>query len=190
MAIKLPRLPIGWQATPELFERYWDTAMTQIESSINGILAATAAAAAANTAATNANAAAATATTAAATAQTSATTANTAATAVTKQSNIASSYVTGCTITATDAGANVTVTVSAHTRVYADGTSVAVNAGSITAIAYSTKFYIYYDQVSRLGGAVDWGWARLSSCTLATKDIRLGSTSCALPAECIGQRTA
>ena len=40
------------------------------------------------------------------------------------------------------------------------------------------------------GKAPDWGWARLSSCTLATKDNRLGATSCALPAECISQRTA
>ena len=65
MAIKLPRLPVGWQSTPELFERYWDQAMGQIESSINGILAATAAATAANTAAAAATTAAAAATTAA-----------------------------------------------------------------------------------------------------------------------------
>ena len=163
MSIKLPRLPIGWQSTPELFERYWDRAMVQIETSINGILDATAAAAAANAAATSASTAAATATTAAATAQTSATaantaatTANTVATAVTAQSNIASSYVTGCTVTATDAGASATVSISAHTRIYADGTSVAVNAGSVTALTYSTKFYVYYDQVSRLGGAVTY----------------------------------
>ena len=164
--IKLPRLPYGWKDTPDMFERYWDQTLTQIEASVNGILAAQAAAVAANAAATTAQAAAVTANTAATAASTAASTANTAATAVTAQSNIASSYVTGCTITATDAGANVTVTISAHTRVYGDGTSVAVSGGSLTALAYSTTYFIYYDQASRLGGAVTYV-ATTSSSTAA-----------------------
>lgn len=142
--------------------------------------AANAAAAAANTAAATAQTSAATANTAATTAQASATTANisattantaataaqTTATTVTAANSLQNSYVTGATLTGTDAGANVTVTVSAHTRMYGNGTSVAVSAGSVTALAYSTLFYIYYDDAARTGGAVTYA-ATTSSATAA-----------------------
>lgn len=64
---------------------------------------------------------------------------------------LTNSGVSGCTITATDAGANVTVAVSAHTRLYGDGTSLAI-AGptNITGLAYSTTYFIYYDDATRL----------------------------------------
>lgn len=68
--------------------------------------------------------------------------------------NIRNSNVTGLTITATDAGASVTVTFSAHQRNYTDGTSVAVSGGSITGLPYSTDEYFFYDQASLAGGAV------------------------------------
>lgn len=71
-------------------------------------------------------------------------------------SQLTTSGVSGLTLTATDAGANVTITVSAHTRVYGDGTSVAVSGGSITGLAYSMAFYIYYDDALRAGGAVTY----------------------------------
>jgi hypothetical protein len=93
---------------------------------------------------------------AAATANTAAANAQTAADGVTDQSNLVSSYPSGATLTATDAGANVTVAVGAHTRFYADGTSVAVNAGNVTALPYSTLEYIYYDDATRAGGAVTY----------------------------------
>jgi hypothetical protein len=48
------------------------------------------------------------------------------------------------------------VTISAHTRVYGDGTSVAVNAGSVLAQPYSTLVYIYYDDAARTGGTVTY----------------------------------
>jgi hypothetical protein len=68
--------------------------------------------------------------------------------------------VTGATITATDAGADVTITISAHTRHYPqpDGSTVdvAVSGGSLTGRAYSTTYYIYYDDPSRAGGAVTY----------------------------------
>lgn len=78
--------------------------------------------------------------------------ANTAATA------LANSYPIGVTITATDAGANATITISSHNRVYATDptTTVAVNGGVITGLAYDTVYFIYYDQPSRLGGAVTY----------------------------------
>jgi hypothetical protein len=66
------------------------------------------------------------------------------------------SGVTGASITATDAGVSATIAISAHTRVYADGSSVAVNAGSVTGQPYATLVYIYYDQPTRTGGAVSY----------------------------------
>lgn len=156
---KLPRLPSNWKEQPQLFERYWDESARSIESALNSILslpAINAAIAAATASAAAANTAAASATTAAATAQTSATTANTAATSSIAATALLNSYPTGVTLTATDAGANVTVTISAHSRVYPPSTTVSVNSGSLTALAYSTTYYIYYDDVPRTGGAVTY----------------------------------
>lgn len=159
---RLPRLPVNWREQPQLFERYWDDSSRKLEEALNtllsipaieaAIVAANAAAAAANTAATTAN-------TAANTAQTTANT-NTAITA------LVNSYPTGVTLTATDAGANVTVTVSAHNRTYPPSTTVSVNSGSVTGLAYSTTYYIYYDDVPRTGGAVTYA-ATTSAATAA-----------------------
>lgn len=148
MALRLPRLP-SQQPPWSVFQRWWQSVVESIETAFNQLSATVTAVAAAQAAADAANAAAATATTAAATAQSVADT-------VEASSALANSYTTGLTITATDAGSNVTVTLSAHTRVYGDGTSVSVSGGSITALAYSTAFWIYYDQASRLGGAVTY----------------------------------
>ncbi len=131
------------------FQAKWQTVMENIESSVNAVIDAQNAADAANAAAAAADAAAAAADAAASSAQTAADDASSA-------SALATSGTSGLTITATDAGANVTITISAHTRVYGDGTSVAVTGGSITALAYSTAYYIYYDQASRAGGAVTY----------------------------------
>lgn len=164
--IRLPRLPVNWQEQPQLFERYWDEAMTSLEETLNAILeipgieaaiaAAAAAAAAANTAAAAAN-------TAAATAQST-------ADAIERESNLVNSYVTGLTLSAADAGADTTITVSAHTRVYGDGTSVAVNGGSITGVPYSTAAHVYYDQVSRAGGAVTYAYSTSAATAAQTGD--------------------
>ena len=68
------------------------------------------------------------------------------------------SYTSPATIlTASDAlDGTATITVSNHNRVYGDGTSIAVTGGSITGLAYSTRYYVrYYDQ-DREGGAVTY----------------------------------
>jgi hypothetical protein len=119
------------------FLRYINKAFQDIQNSANAVIAAQNAADAANAAAANANAA---------------------ATAVTDASALANSYPTGLTITATDAGTDVTIAISAHTRVYAyePPTSVSVNAGGFTAQPYDTLLYIYYSQPSRAGGAVTY----------------------------------
>ncbi len=127
----------------------WQRVMEEIESSVNAVIDAQNAADAANAAAAAADAAATAANTAAATAQTAAETAA-------ADSSLASSGVTGLTMTATDAGADATITISGHTRIYGDGTSVSVTGGSITGLAYSTGYYLFYDQASRLGGAVTY----------------------------------
>lgn len=114
-----------------------------------GVIAAQAAADAAAVAAVAADAAA-------VAAQTAADNAQTAVDAVSLADDLRASYTTGLTITATDAGANATIAISAHTRVYGDGTSVAVDAGSITGLAYSTSYWVGYVQASRLGGAVTY----------------------------------
>lgn len=126
-----------------------EAALNSLQDQLNLIQAAQDAADAANTAAAAAQTAADNADTAAAAAQTAAEDAITVAA-------ITASGVTGATITATDAGTDATVSISAHTRVYGDGTNVSVSAGTILAQPYSTLLYIYYDQPSRLGGAVTY----------------------------------
>ena len=126
---------------------------TEFLRSINGAIDLLSYLATIQEAADNANAAAEAANAAAAAAQGSA---NSTAAAYA----LANSYPTGLTITAVDVGAGTssTINISAHNRVYATTppTTVAVNAGSITGLTPSTRYYIYYDQPSRAGGAVTY----------------------------------
>lgn len=139
MALKLPRFLrtlsiVEEKGTPTTaFHQWWETILRQIELSINSIQAAldaagiaTAAATAAQTAADNASSVA----------------------------KLTSSGMTGMVLTATDSGSNVTISISAHTRIYGDGSSVSVNSGTLTGRAYSTTYYIYYDNPGFNGGAV------------------------------------
>lgn len=147
MTFRLDRISSG-ELTPRLQKllnkafKQVETAVVDLQDTVAAIAAANAAAAAANTAAAAAQGA---------------------ADDITSSSELASSYVSGATITATDAGSDVTITISAHTRHYpqADGTvtSVAVNGGSLTARAYTTTYWVYYDQPSRAGGVVTYASA-------------------------------
>lgn len=143
MAFALPRLPIGDFTNAEL-QVWWQQVVEAIETqegrqdeAIAAIAAAQAAAEAANTAAAVANGV---------------------ATDITAASALSSSYVTGLTLTAADAGSDATITISAHTRHYPqpDGSTVdvSISGGSLTGQAYSTDYYIYYDDPSRSGGSV------------------------------------
>lgn len=151
MALKLPRLRRGSEivnagrSPSEAFALLWDRAMTALEDAFNGLQAAVDAIAAAQAAADAANAAAAAAEAAAESVG-----------AVAEDLALQNSYTTGLTVTAADAGASVTITISAHTRVYGDGTSVSVNSGALTGIPYSVNRWIRYDQASRAGGAVTY----------------------------------
>ena len=143
--LKLPRLPAGWEKQPLLFSRYWDSVLTILETNLSNILsipdiqvaldAATAAAANANTAAANA--------------QTSADDAASVAA-------LTNSGTSGVSITATDAGSSVSLAITSHIRLYGDGTSVSVSGGLLTGLAYSTTYYVFYDQPSRAGGLVTY----------------------------------
>ena len=62
----------------------------------------------------------------------------------------------GSILTAADVGSDCTITIAAHTRKYGDGTSVAVNGGSVTGVPFSSKRYIYYDDTGLAGGAVTY----------------------------------
>ncbi len=134
-------------------QQWWDRVASTLETSFNALEDAIAAIAAAQAAADAANAAAAAADAAAADAQT-------AADAVTDAQELGSSYVSGVTITASDAGSDVSIVISAHTRKYPqpDGSTVdvAVNGDTLTGRSYSTTYYVYYDDAARTGGAVSY----------------------------------
>lgn len=159
MVLEVPPLPQGQpiadkDGQPSLaFTVYWQQVIGGIVDAINSVAAAQAAADAANTAAAAADAAATAAGTAATNAQTT-------ADDIAASNEIGTSFVSGATITGTDAGADVTITISAHTRHYPqpDGSTVdvAVNGGSLTGRAYSTLYYVYYDDPTHAGGAVSY----------------------------------
>lgn len=161
--LKLPRLPstqyiVDKNGAPLVsFQQFWQQAMTQIETSVNGIQDAIDAAAAANAAAAAATNAAAT--------------ANNAADAAAADNAIANSGVTGLTMTAADAGTSATITISSHTRVYADGTSVSVSGGSLTGLAYSTSYYVYYHDALHAGGAVTYLSSISASAAIQSGDV-------------------
>jgi len=51
-------------------------------------------------------------------------------------------------VMASDAGTSATITIAAHIRQYGDNTQVSVSGGSITGLAYSTTYAVYYDDTS------------------------------------------
>jgi hypothetical protein len=98
--------------------------------------------------------------------------ANTATEQAIAQTALANSYVTGLIISAADAGSDVTITISGHDRVYpqADGSNVtvAVAGASLMGLAYSTQYWIYYDDPTRTGGAVTYQTATTSTTAAQT----------------------
>lgn len=174
MALNLPKFQLGVpivekdKGTPTFTHHQWwqefaksiEDAFDSLAENVAAIAAAQAAADAANTAAANAQTAADNAQTAANTAQTAANNAQTTADNITDASELQTSYVTGLTLTATDAGSDVSITISNHTRHYPqpNGTTVnvSVTGTTLTGRAYSTSYYIYYDDANRTGGAVTY----------------------------------
>jgi hypothetical protein len=144
MTFKLNR--VAATEFPPRLQKLFNKAFGQIEAQINEILDVQAATDAANAAAVAAN--------------TAAVAAQTTADDITASNALGTSYVTGLTLSATDAGTDATITISGHTRHYPqpDGSTVdvAVTGGSLTGRSYDTSYYIYYDDPSRAGGAVSY----------------------------------
>ena len=69
------------------------------------------------------------------------------------QELIRTSNVVGRTFDFVDTGTDITIEISAHSRVYADKT-VEIEETIVSGIPYSSVRYIYYDDPDRLGGAV------------------------------------
>jgi hypothetical protein len=57
-------------------------------------------------------------------------------------------------LTATDAGSNATVNIGSFTMQTSSKGAVSVNSGGVTALSYSTLYYIYYDDATLAGGSV------------------------------------
>jgi len=166
VAINLQPLPNGQRIVDEngqptqAFSLYWqrtmDTLLGQVSLQSEVIQALSDTVAAIQAAQDAADAASA----AAATAQAEAATATTTAEEITNATSLSNSYVGGLTLGASDTGASVTVTVSAHTRYYpqASGatTSVGVNSGSLPDLGYTITYYVFYDDPARTGGAVTY----------------------------------
>jgi len=49
-----------------------------------------------------------------------------------------------------------TITIAAHSRVYGDGTTVSVNAGSLSGFTSGQYVTVFYDDAARAGGAVTY----------------------------------
>ena len=168
MALKLPRLPAGVAVVDgagrptAALARWWSDFADRIETEVGALAAAQAA----QTAATLANTAAASAYAAAAAAQGLANT-------LEAQASLRTSFVSAATVIAgIDTGATAKATISAHTRIYGAGASVSVSAGEVTGLAFAANAYLYYDQASRLGGAVSFA---------ATSDFAAAQPSIAHP---------
>lgn len=155
--LKLPMLPqdqaiVDADGKPSIsFSQFWQQAMRRIEASVNGIAAALAAAGVAQAAAVAAQTAADTANTAAEAASTAAGDAGGMANANAREQALVNSYIEPASVlTATP----TTITIAAHTRHYADGTSIAVSAGTVAATAAGDTDYVSYSDSTRAGGAV------------------------------------
>lgn len=59
-------------------------------------------------------------------------------------------------LTATDAGSNATINIASFIMRTSSKGDISVNSGSITALSYSTLYYIYYDDANLAGGAVTY----------------------------------
>ena len=151
MALRLPRISalmqiVDAQGRPSpQFMQMWQNFAASIEAEFGAIAAAQLAQAAAASAQASAN-----------TAQIAADAAAGAADDIAENDALRQSYVTGLTSTASDAGASATITLSAHTREYGDGTSAAVTGGALTGLLYNTAYWVGYVQASRLGGVVTY----------------------------------
>ena len=176
MDLRIPRLDarvkIAEQGgTPSReFHMWWASAANAIEDSFNQLAATIAATAAATAAADVATTAATDATVAATGAQAAADIAQVAASTVGTETTLVNSYVTGASLTGNDNGVTAKIIVSSHTRVYGDGSSLAVTGADITGLAFSTFYYVYYNDATRAVAAPTF-LATTNAVTAAQKGV-------------------
>jgi hypothetical protein len=58
--------------------------------------------------------------------------------------------------TATDAGSNATINIASFTMRTSSKGDIFINSGSVTALSYSTLYYVYYDDATLAGGSVTY----------------------------------
>lgn len=127
-----------------VFLRFINGSIRALKNGVNAVIDAQNAAAAATAAASAATSAAASATAAAAAA-------GTATDDSAREQALVNSYIEpGSVLSASP----LTITVSAHTRRYADGTSAAVSGGSVSATGAGDVNYVSYNDPMRTGGVV------------------------------------
>jgi len=142
MVFRLSRLPVNWKEQPQLFERYWDETLAQIEKTLNAILdipaiqnAVTAAQAAVSTVQEQ-------------------------MIARRSETSLNNSYVTGYTGNLVEATSSGSIIIQGHTRVYGDtvlNPSVSVTGLTLASGAsVGDVVRVYYDDPSRAGGAVTY----------------------------------
>lgn len=138
------------------FHLFWQRFAEAIEDAIKGLEDADAAIEAALEAAGIAIQAAADAQQAADNAQQAADDAQSGADGAGSVASLTDSGTADLTLDAIDNGVDATIQISAHSRVYGDGTVVSVNSGIISGLLYDTYYYVFYDDPSRSGGAVTY----------------------------------
>ncbi|WP_105198959.1 phage tail protein [Pseudoalteromonas sp. T1lg10] len=84
-------------------------------------------------------------------------------------------------LSASDNGSSAKITIASHSRQYGFG-SLSLNAGSITGLAFSTKYYVYYDDPTYSGGAVTYH-ATTNIQTVAAGNHRIFVSTITTPAD-------
>jgi len=156
--IRLPRLPsaaiVDKDGKPTLtFTRYFQSFAERIELVINKIAELLGITEQLDAAIAAANAAAAEAKAAADSAQNAADTAQATTDAQKREAALQGSYIEPDSVLM---ASPTSITIAAHTRYYADGTSVAVLAGTVIATASDDIDYVFYVDASRAGGGVTY----------------------------------
>ncbi len=151
MPLKLPRfertIPLVAEdkTSTATFHQWWQEVVKNLETAFNALETAVIDIQAAQAAATAA--------------QSSADAAQSSATATAREAARISSYPNpSAVLSAADVGTDCTVTVAAHTRVYPvqgsiDVPDTAIAGGTVTGLAFSTLYYIYYDDTTLVNGS-------------------------------------
>lgn len=150
--LRLPRLVSSVEVVDQnrrptgTFIQWWQQVVTLIERAINLIVDLTGIQEQFEIALAQAQAAA-------ASAQAAADAATAQANAAKREQALVNSYIEPASVLSATSD---TITIIAHTRYYADGTSAMVNGATVPTTGPSVVNYVYYDDPARTGGAVPY----------------------------------